>query len=145
MALTKRVKRKSARRVANWELRLYVAGKTPTAIAAFQNLKHICDIHLKGQYRIEVVDLLENPTLARGDQIIAVPTLVRKLPPPVKKILGNLANEERVLVGLDLLPLKLLMVRSDPWPNEPPVTNLPAARRTGTCPRAPLPLPSSAG
>lgn len=91
---------------AEWELRLYVAGQTPNSVAAFQNLKTICETHLKGQYRIEVVDLLENPALARGDQIIAVPTLVRKLPTPVKKILGNLANEERVLVGLDLKPVR---------------------------------------
>ncbi len=91
---------------AEWELRLYVAGQTPNSVAAFENLQRICDKHLPGQYRIEVVDLLKNPTLAKGDQIVAVPTLVRKLPPPVKKILGNLASEERVLVGLDLQPLR---------------------------------------
>ncbi len=94
--------RRTARRRAEWELRLYVAGKSPRSVSAFENLKRICETHLQGKYRIEVVDLLENPTLAKGDQIVAVPTLVRKLPPPVKKILGNLANEERVLVGLDL-------------------------------------------
>jgi circadian clock protein KaiB len=88
-----------------WELRLYVAGQTPRSIEAFGNLKRICEEHLKGRYRIEVVDLLENPTLARGDQILAVPTLVRKLPPPVKKIIGDFSSAERVLVGLDLRPV----------------------------------------
>jgi circadian clock protein KaiB len=88
-----------------WELRLYVAGQTPNALKAFANLKKICEEHLAGQYRIEVIDLLENPTLARGDQILAVPTLVRKLPEPVKKIIGDLSNTERVLVGLDLRPV----------------------------------------
>jgi circadian clock protein KaiB len=91
---------------AEWELRLYVAGQTPNSVAAFANLKRICETHLKGRYRIEVVDLMENPTLAKGDQIIAVPSLVRQLPPPVKKILGNLSSEERVLVGLDLQPVR---------------------------------------
>jgi circadian clock protein KaiB len=89
-----------------WELRLYVAGQTPKSIQAFGNLKRICEEHLKGRYRIEVVDLLQNPTLARGDQILAVPTLVRKLPPPVKKIIGDFSNTERVLVGLNLRPVK---------------------------------------
>ncbi len=88
-----------------WELRLYVAGQTPKALDAFANLKRICEEHLAGKYRIEVIDLLENPTLARGDQILAVPTLVRKLPEPVKKIIGDLSNTERVLVGLDLRPV----------------------------------------
>ena len=87
-----------------WDLRLYVAGQTPRAIAALENLKRICEEHLAGKYRIEIVDLLKNPQLARGDQILAVPTLVRKLPEPVRKIIGNLSNEERVLVGLDLRP-----------------------------------------
>ncbi len=87
-----------------WELRLYVAGRTPRAVAAFANLKTICEEHLAGRYRIEVVDLLENPKLAEGDQIVAVPTLVRKLPPPLKKIIGDLSNTEVVLVGLDLRP-----------------------------------------
>lgn len=87
-----------------WDLRLYVAGQTPRAIAALENLKRICEEHLAGQYRIEVVDLLQNPKLARGDQILAVPTLVRKLPEPVRKIIGDLSNTERVLVGLDLRP-----------------------------------------
>jgi circadian clock protein KaiB len=95
-----------ARGAAVWELRLYVAGRTAKAVAALENLERICDEHLEGQYRIEVVDLLQNPTLARGDQILAVPTLVRKLPKPVKKIIGDLSNTERVLVGLNLLPVK---------------------------------------
>jgi circadian clock protein KaiB len=92
------------KKTAQWLLKLYVAGKTPKSVAAFANLKRICETHLKGQYEIEVVDLLVNPTLAKGDQIVAVPSLVRQLPPPVKKIIGDLANEERVLVGLDLRP-----------------------------------------
>ena len=89
---------------AKWRLRLYVAGNTPNSIAAFANLKEICEKHLGDRYQIEVVDLLENPTLAKGDQIIAVPTLVRRLPFPVKKIIGDLSNTERVLIGLDLKP-----------------------------------------
>ncbi len=87
-----------------WNLRLYVAGQTPRSIAAFSNLKIICEEHLKGRYSIEVIDLLENPKLAKGDQILAIPTLVRKLPPPLRKIIGDLSNTERVLVGLDLHP-----------------------------------------
>ena len=87
-----------------WNLRLYVAGQTPRSITAFQNLKNICEEYLKGQYHIEVVDLMENPTLARGDQILAIPTLVRKLPQPIRKIIGDLSNTERVLVGLDIQP-----------------------------------------
>lgn len=87
---------------STWLLRLYVAGQTPKSVAAFTNLKRICETHLKGLYQIEVIDLLVNPQLAKGDQIIAVPTLVRQLPPPVKKIIGDLAKEERVLIGLDL-------------------------------------------
>ena len=83
-------------------LRLYVAGQTKKSLAAFANLKKICEEHLGGRYRIEVVDLLENPQLAKGDQILAVPTLVRRLPPPIKKIIGDLSNTERVLVGLAL-------------------------------------------
>ncbi len=86
-----------------YTLRLYVAGQTPKSIAAFANLKRICDTHLAGRYRIQVVDLLENPKLAAGDQILAIPTLVRRLPPPIKKIIGDLSNEERVLIGLDLV------------------------------------------
>jgi circadian clock protein KaiB len=85
-------------------LRLYVAGQTPKSIAAFTNLKKICEEHLAGRYQIEVIDLLENPKLARGDQILAIPTLVRELPVPVRKIIGDLSNTERVLIGLDLLP-----------------------------------------
>ena len=85
-----------------WRLRLYVAGQTPRAVAAFANLNKLCEKHLHGRYEIEVVDLIKNPKLASGDQIIAVPTLVRKLPPPMKKIIGDLSNEVRVLVGLDL-------------------------------------------
>ena len=85
-----------------WNLRLYVAGQTPRSLTAFKNLKEICEEYLKGQYYIEVIDLMENPTLARGDQILAVPTLVRKLPQPIRKIIGDLSNTERVLVGLDI-------------------------------------------
>jgi circadian clock protein KaiB len=85
-----------------FELRLYVAGQTPKSLTALANLQKICADHLAGQYTIEVVDLLKNPTLARGDQILAIPTLVRKLPEPIKKIIGDLSNTERVLVGLDI-------------------------------------------
>ena len=85
-----------------WELRLYVAGQTPKSLAAFANLKKICDEHLAGEYHIEVVDLLKNPQLASGDQILAIPTLVRKLPEPIRKIIGDLSDTERVLVGLNL-------------------------------------------
>ena len=85
-----------------WQLRLYVAGQTPKSLAAFSNLKKICENHLKGRYRIEVIDLVEQPQLSRGDQIVAIPTLVRKLPVPVRKIIGDLSDTERVLVGLDL-------------------------------------------
>ena len=87
-----------------WVLRLYVAGKTPKALTAFANLKKICEEQLKGKYSIEVIDLLINPQLSGDDQIFALPTLVRKLPVPVRKIIGDLSNTERVLVGLDLLP-----------------------------------------
>ena len=109
--------RKSPRRASNghspqvdgdgpnrWNLRLYVAGQTPRSLTAFKNLKEICEEYLEGQYHIEVVDLMENPTLARGDQILAIPTLVRKLPQPIRKIIGDLSNTERVLVGLDIQP-----------------------------------------
>ncbi|HJY30806.1 MAG TPA: circadian clock KaiB family protein [Pyrinomonadaceae bacterium] len=89
---------------AQWNLRLYVAGQTPRSLTAFKNLKNICEEYLKGEYHIEVVDLMENPTLARGDQILAIPTLVRKLPQPIRKIIGDLSNTERVLVGLDIQP-----------------------------------------
>ena len=90
--------------VKTWELRLYVAGQTPKSMLAFSNLKKLCEERLQGQYRIEVIDLLENPALAKGDQIFAIPTLVRKLPEPIKKIIGDLSNKERVLVGLNLIP-----------------------------------------
>ena len=85
-----------------WELRLYVAGQTPRSLAAFANLKKICDEHLPGEYEIEVIDLLKEPQLAAGDQILAIPTLVRKLPAPIKKIIGDLSNMERLLVGWDI-------------------------------------------
>ena len=97
--------RKNTTRKAEWQLRLYVAGQTARSIAALAHLKRICETHLAGRYEIEVVDLIENPKLAANDQILAVPTLVRKLPPPLKKIIGDLSNEERVLVGLDMKPL----------------------------------------
>jgi circadian clock protein KaiB len=90
-----------------WELRLYVAGKTAKSVAAFENLQKLCEEHLVGKYQIEVVDLLVNPQLARGDQILAIPTLVRKLPPPIRKVIGDLSNVERTLVGLQLRPAKL--------------------------------------
>lgn len=86
-----------------WELRLYVTGQTPNCLRAFANLKALCETHLAGKYRIEVIDLLRQPQLASGDQIFAIPTLVRKLPVPVRRIIGNLSNTERVLVGLDLV------------------------------------------
>lgn len=89
-----------------YNLRLYVAGQTPKSLAAFANLKAICEEHLQNKYTIEVIDLLENPQLASGDQIFAIPTLVRKLPEPLRKIIGDLSNTERVLVGLDLKPLE---------------------------------------
>jgi circadian clock protein KaiB len=101
----KRKKTKTDSQEESWNLRLYVAGQTPKSITAFANLKKICDEHLAGKYRIEVIDLLKNPQLAKGDQIIAIPTLVRKLPEPIKKIIGDLANTERVLVGLDIRPV----------------------------------------
>ncbi|HEX4945690.1 MAG TPA: circadian clock KaiB family protein [Blastocatellia bacterium] len=97
--------RRKSRAKAEYQLRLYVAGQTAKSVAAFTNLKRICETHLAGRYEIEVVDLLLNPKLAAGDQILAVPTLVRKLPEPIRKIIGDLSNEERVLVGLDIQPL----------------------------------------
>jgi circadian clock protein KaiB len=87
-----------------FDLRLYVAGQSPKATRAFANLRRICEEHLAGRYSIEVIDLVENPALGRGDQILALPTLVRRLPTPIKKIIGDLSNTERVLVGLDLRP-----------------------------------------
>jgi circadian clock protein KaiB len=88
----------------SYALKLYVAGQTPKAVRAFSNLRKICEEHLQGRYSIEVIDLVENPQLGRGDQILALPTLVRRLPTPIKKIIGDLSNTERVLVGLDLRP-----------------------------------------
>lgn len=90
----------------HYNLRLYVAGQTPKSLQAFANLKKICEEHLQGRYQIEVLDLLENPQLAKGDQILAIPTLVRRLPEPLRKIIGDLSDTERVLVGLDLRPRK---------------------------------------
>ncbi len=87
-----------------WELRLYTAGHSPKSLTAFANLKKICNEELDGRYTIEVIDLLQNPKLAKGDQILAIPTLIRKLPEPVKRIVGDLSNRDRVLVGLDLRP-----------------------------------------
>jgi circadian clock protein KaiB len=86
-----------------WNMRLYVAGQTPKSLAAFSNLKQLCDQHLNGRYQIEVVDLLKQPQLAQNDQIVALPTLVRKLPEPIKRVIGDLSNLERVMIGLDLL------------------------------------------
>jgi circadian clock protein KaiB len=97
--------RKKSMGKAEWQLRLYVAGQTSKSIAALVHLKRICETHLAGRYEIEVIDLIETPKLAANDQILAIPTLVRKLPPPIKKIIGDLSNEERVLVGLDMKPL----------------------------------------
>jgi circadian clock protein KaiB len=103
----KRIKKEKPVKNANdmWVLRLYVAGQTPKALTAFANLKKICEVQLKGKYSIEVIDLLINPQLGNEDQILALPTLVRKLPVPVRKIIGDLSNTERVLVGLDLLTI----------------------------------------
>jgi len=90
-----------------WELRLYTAGQTPKSLTAFANLKRLCEEHLKGRYSIEVIDLTRNPQLAAGDQIVAIPTLVRKLPEPLRRIVGDLRDTERTLVGLQLRPAKL--------------------------------------
>ena len=87
-----------------WELRLYIAGKTPKSVTALENLKKYCEEHMKGQYKIEVIDLLEKPQLAEGDQILAIPTLVRKVPEPIRKIIGDLSDKEKVLVGLNIIP-----------------------------------------
>ena len=89
-----------------WELRLYIAGQTPKSTLALQNITRYCEEHLPGHYSIEVVDLLKTPQLAEGDQIFAIPTLVRKLPEPIRKIIGDLSNEEKVLVGLNIRPIK---------------------------------------
>jgi circadian clock protein KaiB len=101
---TKRKVVKATKQDDVWELRLYVAGQSPKSITAFANLKTLCEDHLAGKYHIEVIDLLENPQLAKGDQILAIPTLVRKLPEPLRKIIGDLSNAERLIVGLDLRP-----------------------------------------
>ncbi len=89
-----------------WELRLYVAGQTPKSVLALKNITEYCNKYLKGKYSIEVIDLLKKPQLAEGDQIFAIPTLVRKVPVPIRKIIGDLSNEEKVLVGLNIVPLK---------------------------------------
>jgi len=91
---------------AEWQLRLYVAGATAKSVTALANLRRLCETHLAGRYEIEVIDLLVNPKLAAGDQILAVPTLVRKVPEPIRKIIGDLSNEDRVLVGLDVKPVR---------------------------------------
>ncbi len=91
-----------------WELRLYIAGQTPKSVQALKNITQYCKEHLKGKYSIEVIDLLKNPQLAEGDQIFAIPTLVRKVPEPIRKIIGDLSNEERVLVGLNIRQLKAI-------------------------------------
>jgi circadian clock protein KaiB len=90
-----------------WELRLYVAGNTPKSMSALSNLKRYCELHMKDKYSLEVIDLLVHPQLAAGDQILAIPTLVRKVPVPIRKIIGDLSNEEKVLVGLDIRPIKI--------------------------------------
>lgn len=96
-----------AKKQQTWELRLYVAGKTPKSVTALSNLERYCETYLAGLYKIEVIDLLEKPQLAEGDQIFAIPTLVRKVPEPMRKIIGDLSNEEKVLVGLDIRPVKM--------------------------------------
>lgn len=97
--------RRSADRDEKWELRLYIAGQTPKSLAAIKNLRKVCDEHLAGRYEIEIVDLLKNPRLAKDHQIVAIPTLVRKLPSPIRKIIGDLSDTERALVGLELKQL----------------------------------------
>jgi circadian clock protein KaiB len=112
MTAAKRPVRKSALRAVassqdaakRWELRLYVAGQTPKSLRAIANLKEICETHLRGKYRIAVIDVLAHPERARADQIVAIPTLIRRLPPPIKRIIGDLSNQERTLVGLELVP-----------------------------------------
>ena len=100
------VKKSAGKKDFAWELRLYIAGNTAKSVTALNNLKKYCEEHLKGQYKIEVIDLLVNPQLAAGDQILAIPTLVRKVPVPIRKIIGDLSNEEKVLVGLNIRPVK---------------------------------------
>jgi len=112
MTAAKRPGRKSTLRAVaaspkaaeRWELRLYVAGQTPKSLRAFTNLKKICETELRGKYRIEVIDVLAHPERARADQIVAIPTLIRKLPPPIKRLIGDLSNKDRTLVGLELVP-----------------------------------------
>ncbi|MFH0919884.1 MAG: circadian clock KaiB family protein [Fibrobacterota bacterium] len=99
------MKKSKSGRPKKWDLRLYTAGRTERSVKAFENLKKLCEEHLPGRYHIEVIDLTKDPKLAQGDQIFAVPTLVRKLPQPVRKIIGDLSNTARVLVGLDLRPM----------------------------------------
>ena len=96
------LQQESADQTESWNMRLYIAGQTPKSLRAMANLKQICEKHLAGKYHIEIIDLLENPQLASTDQILAIPTLIRKLPEPMRKIIGDLSNVERVLVGLDL-------------------------------------------
>jgi circadian clock protein KaiB len=112
MTAAKRPGRKSTLRAVaaspkaaeRWELRLYVAGQTPKSLRALANLKKICETELRGKYRIEVIDVLAHPERARADQIVAIPTLIRKLPPPIKRLIGDLSNKDRTLVGLELVP-----------------------------------------
>lgn len=96
----------TSKKIYKWELRLYIAGNTPKSMSALNNLKKYCEEHLKDEYKIEVIDLLVHPQLAAGDQILAIPTLVRKVPVPIRKIIGDLSNEEKVLVGLNIRPVK---------------------------------------
>lgn len=96
----------AAKKEYKWELRLYIAGNTPKSVVALANLKRYCEEHMKDEYKIEVIDLLIHPQLAAGDQILAIPTLVRKVPVPIRKIIGDLSNEEKVLVGLNIRPVK---------------------------------------
>lgn len=105
-----RPRKKTPRTPEAWKLRLYVAGQSPKSIRAFHNLKVLCDEHLKGRYLIEVIDLLLHPDLARGDQIVAIPTLVIKLPPPVRKIIGDLSHTDKVLIGMALQPLQQFII-----------------------------------
>jgi len=104
MKKNSRTQKKPGRKTTEWILRLYVAGQTPKSLSAFANLKKICEEHLANRYAIEVVDLLKQPQLAQDDQIVALPTLIRRLPEPVKRIIGDLSNLERVMVGMDLKP-----------------------------------------
>ena len=106
MATKSKVLEKDKKKTAKWELRLYVAGNTAKSMKAITNLKKYCEEHLTGEYSLEVIDLLVNPQLAAGDQILAIPTLVRKVPVPIRKIIGDLSNEEKVLVGLDIKTVK---------------------------------------